>query len=172
MSYAHGELFIIGVRIQVGVNSVQVIGLKGGFSFEEAVAHFTGLGGEVVLFDPSVVCGKDHILSAVQHAERAFREGTNRAKNILTETVLYAAGERQIGRALAKMKPKGNGGMVAAIFDISDDLALDRLVAVRDDSLCDASEEKARSLGAELFDGVSPEDAVLEMVAMVDLLKP
>ncbi|MBO4502060.1 MAG: hypothetical protein J5707_00160 [Candidatus Methanomethylophilus sp.] len=153
------------------MNSVQIIGLRGGFSFEEAVAHFTGMGGEVVLFDPSVVCGKDHILSAVRHAERAFRVGNNRAKNLLTETVLYAAGERQIGRALEKMKPKGSGGMVAAVFDI-DDLALERLGAARDDSLCDASEEKARNVGAEMFDGVSPEDAVLEMVANVDLLKP
>ena len=119
------------------MNSVQIIGLRGGFSFEEAVAHFTGMGGEVVLFDPSVVCGKDHILSAVRHAERAFRVGNNRAKNLLTETVLYAAGERQIGRALEKMKPKSSGGMVTAVFDI-DDLALERLGAARDDSLCDA----------------------------------
>ena len=157
--------------IQVPVNSVQVIGLRGNFSFEDAVKHFTGMGGEVVLFEPSVVCGKDHILSAVRHAERAFEVGNNRAKNVLTEIVLYAAGERQIGRALEKMRPKGNGGMVAAVFDL-DDLALDRLGAERDDSLCDASEEKARNLGAEMFDGVSPEDAVLELVAMVDLLKP
>ncbi len=162
---------IYGKGIQVVVNSVQVIGLKGDFSFEDAVKHFTGLGGEVVLFDPSVVCGKDHVLSAVQHAERAFQAGNGRAKNVLTEIVLYAAGERQIGRALEKMRPKGNGGMVAAVFDL-DDLALSDLGAERDDSLCDASEDKARNLGAELFDGVSPEDAVLEMVAMVDLLKP
>ena len=35
-----------------------------------------------------------------------------------------------------------------------------------------ASEEKARNLGAELFEGIPPEECVLEQVAMVDLLKP
>lgn len=152
------------------MTSVQVVGLRGDFSFDDAVRHFTGMGGEVVLFDPSVVCGKDHIASAVIHADRAFAEGRNRAKTLLTEIVLYAACERQIGRALAKMRPRGNA-MVAAVLDIEGDLALSDLGAERDDSLCDPSAEKASNLGAEMFDGISPEEAVLEQVAMVDLMK-
>ena len=127
----------------------------------------------MVLFNPSVVCGKAHIESAVMHADRAFAEGTNRARNILTEIVLYAACERQIGKALKKMSPKdGSEGMVAAVLNVKGDLKLDALGAVRDDSLCDASEEKARNLGSELFEGIPPEECVLEQVAMVDLLKP
>ncbi|AMH94329.1 hypothetical protein AR505_0608 [methanogenic archaeon ISO4-H5] len=107
------------------------------------------------------------------HADRAFAEGTNRARNILTEIVLYAACERQIGKALKKMSPKdGSEGMVAAVLNVKGDLKLDALGAVRDDSLCDASEEKARNLGSELFEGIPPEECVLEQVAMVDLLKP
>ena len=155
------------------MTEVQVIGLRGGFGFEKAVEHFTGLGGEVVLFDPRAVCGKAHIRSAVMHADRAFAEGTNRAKNILTEIVLFAACERQIGKALKKMRPaEGADAMVAAVLNINGDLALDTLGVERDDSLCDASVEKAEYLGVELFPGVSPEDCVLEQVAMVDLLKP
>ena len=155
------------------MTDVQVIGLKGDFSFDDAVKHFISLGGEVVLFDPSVVCGKAHIESAVMHADRAFAEGTNRARNILTEIVLYAACERQIGKAMKKMGPKdGSEGMVAAVLNVKGDLKLDALGAVRDDSLCDASEEKAKNLGAELFEGIPPEECVLEQVAMVDLLKP
>ena len=61
--------------------------------------------------------------------------------------------------------------MVAAVLGIDGDLALSDLGADRDDSLCDASEEKARNLGAEMFEGIPPEDAVLEQVAMVDLMK-
>ena len=106
------------------MTDVQVVGLRGDFSFEDAVEHFTGMGGEVVLFDPSVVCGKDHIVSAVMHADRAFAEGRNRAKTLLTEIVLYAACERQIGKALKKMRPKGDGTMVAAVLGIDGDLAL------------------------------------------------
>jgi Uncharacterized conserved protein len=153
------------------MDCLQVVGLRGDFAFGDAVEHFTGMGGEVVLFDPAVVCGKDHIVSAVMHAERAFAEGRNRAKTLLTEIVLYAACERQIGKALAKMKPKGDGTMVAAVLGCGEDLQLEKLGAVRDDSLCDPSVEKARRLGAEMFDGVSSEDAVLEQVAMVDLMK-
>ncbi|MCQ2079773.1 MAG: hypothetical protein MJZ38_06955 [archaeon] len=154
------------------MTEVQVVGLRGGFTFDEAVSHFIGLGGEVVLFNPSVVCGRNHVISAVMHADRAFAEGTNRARNILTEIALYVTFERQIGRALKKSKPaEGATEWVAAVLDVKGDLELERLGAVRDDSLCDATEEKARNLGVELFDGTSVEDAVLEQVAMVDLLR-
>ncbi len=120
-----------------------------------------------------MVCGKAHIESAFRHAERAFAEGTNRARNILTETILFAACERQIGKALKKMGPRPDSKeMVAAVLDIDGDLHLSELHAARDDSLCDPSEEKAKNLCAELFEGISPEDCVLEQVAMVDLLKP
>ncbi len=155
------------------MTDVQVIGLRGRFSFDDAVRHFTSLGGEVVLFDPSMVCGKAHIESAVMHADRSFAEGTNRARNILTEIVLYAACERQIGKAVKKMSPKdGSEGMVAAVLNVKGDLQLELLEAERDDSLCDPSPGKARNLGAELFEGIPPEECVLEQVAMVDLLKP
>ncbi len=155
------------------MTKLQVIGLRGEFSFDEVVVHFVGLGGDCILFDPAKVCGKAHIESAFEHAERAFAEGTNRARNILTETILYAACERQIGRALKKMGPHPDSGkMVAAVINVMGDLHLSDLHAFRDDSLCDPSEEKARNLGAEIFDGITPEDCVLEQVAMVDLLKP
>ena len=151
--------------------SVQVIGIKGGASFGDIVKHFTGLGGDVVLLDPNMVCGRDHVLSAVMHAERAMENGTNRSKTLLTETILYAAGDRQIGRAMEKMKPKeGKDGMVAVLFGIGDP-HLDRIGMVRCDEIMEASPEKARNLGADLFDGISCEDAVLEHVAATDLLK-
>ncbi len=124
------------------------------------------------MLEPSMVCGKEHVLSAVMHAEKAFADGTNRAKNILTEIVLYAACERQISKALKKMKPReGSDGMVAVVLGIEGDLDLDTLGAERDDSLMDASLEKAEALGVTMFEGVSVEDAVLEQVATVDLLK-
>jgi len=151
--------------------NVQVIGIKGDLGFDDIVRHFTELGGDVVLLDPDMVCGRDHILSAVLHAERALRNGTNRSKTLLTETILYAAGERQIGRAMEKMRPKnGKDTMVAVLFGI-DDPCLDRIKMVRCDEITEASPEKARNLGADLFDGISCEDAVLEHVAMTDLLK-
>ena len=151
--------------------NVQVIGIKGDAGFDEIIKHFTSLGGDVVLLDPNMVCGKDHILSAVMHAERAMSEGTNRSKTLLTETILYAAGDRQIGRAMEKMRPKkGNKEMVAVLFNIGDP-KLEKIKMTRCDWVIDASPEKAKNLGAEVFDGISCEDAVLEHVAMADLLK-
>lgn len=155
------------------MTTLQIIGLRGEFSFKDAVDHFIRLGGDCILFDPAMVCGKAHIETAFEHAERAFAEGTNRARNILTETILYAACERQIGKALKKMSPRpDSNGMVVAVIGVDGDLHLSDLHAVRDDTLCNPSEQKAKNLGAEIFDGISPEDCVLEQVAMVDLLKP
>lgn len=143
-------------------------GLRGA-SFEEADQWFRSKGAEAVLLEPSMVCGKDHCRSAVMHAERAFAEGRNRSRTMLTEAVMYAAGERQIGKALAKMRPKGKE--ICAVILGHSDFDLSGMPAERDDSLFDPSEEKARNVGAELFRGVSPEDCVLEMVASVDLMK-
>ena len=74
----------------------ELIGIRGPVPFEDLVAHFTSLGGDVILMDPDMVCGREHVMSAVMHAERAFSNGTNRSKTILTEILLYCAWERQI----------------------------------------------------------------------------
>ncbi|MDD2626235.1 MAG: KEOPS complex subunit Cgi121 [Candidatus Methanomethylophilus sp.] len=154
------------------VTDVQVIGIRGHVSFDAIVRHFAALGGEVVLLDPAKVCGKDHVRSAVLHADRAFAEGSNRSKTLLTEIILYTAGERQIGRALKEMRPAPDAdAMVAAVLNVKGDLQLEKLGVTRDDSLCDATEEKAKNLGIPLYPDVSVADAALEFVAGVDLLK-
>ncbi|MDR1404725.1 MAG: hypothetical protein LBJ20_04070 [Candidatus Methanoplasma sp.] len=150
---------------------IQIMGIKGDAGFSDIVRHFEQLGGDAVILDADMVCGRDHLLSAVMHAERAFENGTNRSKTILTETILYAAGDRQIGRATEAMRPKKNaGGAVAVLFGIEEPM-LEAICMARCDSLIEASPEKAKNIGAEMFAGVSCEDAVLEHVAAVDLLK-
>jgi KEOPS complex subunit Cgi121 len=148
----------------------QVIGMRGDASFDEIVAHFTSMGGEVVLMDPDMVMGRDHILSAAMHAERSFSEGTNRSKTILTEIILYSAWERQISKAIAKMRPKdGRNEYVALLMDVKDP-DLGSIGMVRDDSLIDSSDEKAAKLGMQK--GHIPyDDQAVENVAMVELLK-
>src|SRR5438552_741788 len=47
------------------------------------------------------VYGADHLRHAAALAARAFTEGRARSADVATETLLYAAGERQIGKALA-----------------------------------------------------------------------
>ena len=149
---------------------LQVIGMHGNATFEQMVGHFTSMGGDCVLVDPDMVVGRDHLLSAAEHAERAFREGTNRSKTVLTEIILYSAWERQIGKAMAKMKPKeGRNDYVALLIDI-DDPRLEEIGMIRDDSLFEATPEKAERLGL-IGGSLSFEDQAVENVAMVELLK-
>lgn len=147
-----------------------VIGLRGPASFETIVSHFTSMGGDVVLLDPDMVAGKRHAMSAAMHAERAFEEGTNRSKTLPTEIILYCAWERQIGKAMAKMKPKeGRDEYVAILMDV-DDPRLDEIGMTRNDSLVDVTEWKAERLGLRSC-FLSPEEQAVEKVAMVELLK-
>ena len=154
------------------VADVRVIGLRGDASFDDMVKHFTSLGGDVVIMDPMYVCGKDHVISAVRHAERSFEHGTNRSKTLLTEILLYAAGERQISKALEKMKPKaGCSEYALALLDVPDDLKLNDIGMEIDDSILDANEAKADALGLDRTFDIPIEDLALEMVALLDLAK-
>ena len=151
---------------------VQVIGLRGEASFERMVEHFTSLGGEVVIMDPMYVCGKDHVISAVKHAERSFEHGTNRSKTLLTEIILYVAGERQISKAMERMRPKqGCKEYALALLDQPADLKLQDIGMERDDSILSATKEKAERMGLENPFGIPYEDLALETVALLDLAK-
>ncbi|MDY0293673.1 MAG: KEOPS complex subunit Cgi121 [Candidatus Methanomethylophilaceae archaeon] len=153
------------------MEGARVIGIRGGCPFDGIIDHFSSLGAETVLMEPMMVCGRDQVLSALMHAERAFAEGTNRSKTLLTEIILYASGERQISKAVAMMRPSGEG-MVALILGGPDDLELERIGMCRDDTLADASPEKAEAMGLDAQGmSVSLEDLALERVALLDMTK-
>ncbi|HEX2021832.1 MAG TPA: KEOPS complex subunit Cgi121, partial [Candidatus Thermoplasmatota archaeon] len=107
--------------------------------------------------------------------------GRSRASDLATETLVYAAGERQIGRALEKMGLKeGARGIAAVAWGPEAEAALDALAAergwVRDDATLDGTDAKldAWGIGAEERAVVPRErwgDLVLERVALVDVLK-
>ena len=148
----------------------KVIGMRGDASFDTIVEHFTSMGGDVVLMNPDKVVGKDHVISAARHAERSFSEGTNRSKTLLTEIILYAAWERQISKAIDKMKPKKDRNEYVALLIDIDDEKLDEIGMTRDDSLIETTDEKAQRLGL-IKGSLSYEDQAVENVAMVELLK-
>ena len=154
------------------MRDVRVIGIRCELPFAKIVEHFQKLGGDVVLMDPMYVCGKDHIISAVRHAERAFEYGTNRSRTLLTETLLYAAGERQISKALEKMRPKdGVKEIAAAVFGVPGDLRLDDMDAASDDEILRCTSDKLKRMDVTPSDNIPGEDLVLEMVASVDIQK-
>lgn len=135
-------------------------------------------GFEVQLLDARTVCGRDHLVSAAEHAERAVREGTNVAKSLAVEFVVYASGERQIADALAKVGIRNDTREFAVVlFGGGDpDEVLKELALTRDDSVLESSREKLEAFGitdAEI-ESLPPDrvnDLVLERVALVDLLK-
>lgn len=51
-------------------------------------------------FDASYVAGSDHLRRAVELAQRSFSRGNNVARDRAVEVLLFAAGRRQIERAL------------------------------------------------------------------------
>ena len=152
-------------------HSIRIIGMRGDVSFDDMVGYFTSLGGEVILMDPMQVYGSDMLISAVRHAERAFARGENSSRSLLTEIILYASGERQISKALSKMRPKEGCNCYVALLLGIDGEDLDAIGMVRDDSLIAGNDEKAGNMGLANDLGIPYEDLALERVAMVDILK-
>jgi len=158
---------------------IEVIGATGEIgSPAEFISSLARAEGEVLAVNADMVCGRDHLLSAALHAWRAFRRGSNSADTLAMETLLYAAGERQISRAMDKMGvPAGASRLGLVLFNVPDPEGLIASLALqRRDEVLDASEEKLIRLGTSKEElGILPEqirgDLALEMVAFVDLLK-
>lgn len=151
---------------------MRIIGLEGDMDFIELADLFRSKGIEAAVMDPMHVFGSIHIESAMIHAKRSFDNGTNRSKTMLTEFLLYMAGERQISKAMSAMKPKdGQNAFVVAFFDDVDDSVLKDIPMTRCDSLIEGTEEKAELLGLKNEMNIPCDLFVLEMVAMVDVLK-
>jgi KEOPS complex subunit Cgi121 len=139
--------------------------------------------------DAAVVYGKDHLISATKHAQRAFEQGTNTTNSLALEILLYAAGERQIQKAIIKMGvKKGKQGVAFVLIDElkrkSDkktyDSIVDKLLRVfyltPDDKVLEGDQDTLKRFGItdqELL--TLPEnkygDLILEKVALVDVIK-
>jgi KEOPS complex subunit Cgi121 len=140
-------------------------------------------------FDARLIYGMDHLISAVMHAKRAFQQGTNATNSLALEILLYAAGERQIKKAIKKMGiKKGQQQIIFLLTDSADKKGekfsekqlIQRLLALfqltRDEKMPKGNKETLKRFGItdkEL--STVPEekygDLILERVAMVDVIK-
>ena len=78
--------------------------------------------------DAELVAGEAHIKSAVQKAVRAIRQGDSITNDLSMEVLLYAAGRRQIERALAMGVSVGdNKKVIIVIIDDTNDKDLDAI---------------------------------------------
>ncbi len=159
---------------------IDILGAKGQIVDTEVLVrslqHVNG--GEGLALNADLICGRDHIASAVMHASRAFERGDNVSSSIAGETILYASGERQISKAVKKMGVKvGTERVALVLFGVDDpERVLRELHFERDDDVLEASLEKAILFGIsrEEIKAVPAdmvEDLVLERVAFVGLQK-
>jgi len=142
----------------------------------------------IQLFDADVIYGKNHLISATEHAVRAFARKANTTNSLVMEILLYASGERQLKLAISKMGIKtGKGNVAFALIDdikdakgkISDQLTdeLIKLVSLkRDDKVLDGNEDTLRKFGISeneinTVTKAKYGDLILEKVAMVDIIK-
>jgi KEOPS complex subunit Cgi121 len=136
------------------------------------------LGKEALCLDADMVCGREHIESAVMHAERAFNYGTNASDSFAMEVMLYASGERQLSKAMTKMDVK-KGVVNVAIVSFEGKVTetmISKWGLRADPQVTSFSFVKAShfGIGQKEADSVPPEklqDLVLERVAFVDVIK-
>jgi KEOPS complex subunit Cgi121 len=139
--------------------------------------------------DSTVVYGRDHLISATKHAQRAFEQRTNATNSLALEILLYAAGERQIQKAIAKIGvKKGKQTIAFVIIDQLErkpniktyDAVIDKLLQMfhltHDDEVLKGDRDTLKRFG--ITDQVLhtiPEskylDLILEKVALVDVIK-
>ena len=142
----------------------------------------------IQLFDAELVYGREHLESAVFHAQRAMSANTNVANSIGMEILLYASGERQINLAIQKMgikeTTKDFGMVVYGLLKSSAkeshsekiDLIINELNLVREDPVLEGDKSVLERFGipeAEL-EAVAEShwrNLILERVAMVDIIK-
>lgn len=122
------------------------------------------------------VYGADHLRLAAMLAQRAFDEGRGRASDLATETLLYAAGERQIGKALAfvGIAPDTDAFAVVGWGDV--DAYGAREGWIRDDQVLAGGAHVLDAFGVTTAErAMFPQerwgDLILERVALVDVLK-
>jgi KEOPS complex subunit Cgi121 len=140
------------------------------------------------VFDASMVFGKAHLNSAVEHALRAIKRKTNSTNTLDKEIMLYASGERQIKKAIPKMGiKKGCEEIVLVLFNkennygekISDKILkniLKQLDLKHNDSVLEGNYQKLLDFGLskdeiETVTKDKYEFLILEKVAMVDVIK-
>lgn len=114
-------------------------------------------GATVQAFDARYVADRRHIERAVELADRAIERGENVARNRAVEILLYAAGRRQIDRALAMGVDEGEQRAVVLVDGVTD---------ARDDAT--DSDGDAADGGAAGSNEIAAAEAVTELEAFLE----
>jgi len=169
---------------------IKIIGAKGKIKdvddFLEKIGNFAKKNNLIVqTFDADLIFGKNHILSAVEHAVRAISRKTNTTNSLEKEILLYASCERQLKLAIPKIGVKKGNAKIAIVLlkntkkmisnQIVDDL-LKLFYLTRDDKVLEGDENTLTRFGIKekelkTVNKAKYSDIILEKVAMVDIIK-
>lgn len=137
------------------------------------------------VFDAEVIYGKNHLISALNHAKRAFDEKRNTTNTLEMEILLYAAGERQLKLAIPKIGFKKGVVNIATLFYVEKNKAdlesaaekfLNEFSLKEDNKVLKGDINTLKKFGItdSEIKTVSEDrysDIILEKVAMVDIIK-
>ena len=171
---------------------IEVIGAKGSIQdmdlfFKQILSLSKKYKIVIQVIDADIVYGKNHLISASEHAVRAFGQKKNSTNSLAMEILLYASGERQIQRAIQKVGIKKGNVNIALVFvdevqengKVSDTIVgkiLEALNLIRDDKVLEGDIDTLRKFGITQQELMTvPKNKhgniILEKVAMVDVIK-
>ena len=168
---------------------IKIVGAKGNIQnidgLLEQIQSFSQKNNVCIqVFNANMIFGENHLISAVEHAQRSMKNKTNTTNSLGMEILLYASGERQLKLAIPKMGVKtGRAEIVLTLVkekgEISDKIVnemLNLFSLARDDSVIDGDKETLKIFGINKTElkTVSKNkygDLILEKVAMVDIIK-
>jgi KEOPS complex subunit Cgi121 len=169
---------------------IKIIGAKGEIKdidiFLKIVGDFATKNNITIQsFNADLIFGKDHIISAVEHAIRAISQKTNTTNSLEMEILLYASGNRQLKLAIPKMGVKKGIGNIAFVFvgkeksEIPKKLITDLVKSLNleaNEKVLGGNKDTLINFGISKneIDTVTKDKyghIILEKVAMVDILK-
>jgi len=140
----------------------------------------------IQLLNANMIFGKEHIISAFEHAKRSLQRNEASTHSMEMELLLYASGERQIKHAIKKMGiQKGELDFIAIfLFDKEKRKKIDNIIdnflqffhLRKNDSVFNPDDSKLVHFGIskQAIQSVQKDQIfqlVLEKIALVDIIK-
>lgn len=127
--------------------------------------------------DADKLAGEEHLRFAVEKAINSFKKGTNIANDLAKEIMLYAAGTRQINKAIRIGVHKGKNNIALVVVGKAADLPFNEIMPAQ---VLQYDKSKNKAL-MDIFGITDAEieatgidklpELVLERVALVDVIK-
>jgi KEOPS complex subunit Cgi121 len=164
-------------------SEIKIIGCRGEVQSSELFlkkAHdFVKDPGVLLQFlNADYVLGEEHVLSAYEHAKRAFDSKKNISKSLAMEILVYVSGEPQIANALEMVGIKDGCESIVLVVDgklDAEELVTHLNLKMDNDVLkCDKKKLENFGIGKPEISAVDKDkikDLILERVAMVDVRK-